>query len=119
MIAHVVLFNLRPGLTADARDGLAEAFSLAAREIPAVRHARIGARVLVGRPYEQVMAVDYRFSAILEFDDLTGLKAYLDHPVHELLAGRFFACIDQALTYDFEFWETEAGIAALRRATEA
>jgi hypothetical protein len=65
------------------------------------------------------MAVDYRFSAILEFDDLAGLKDYLDHPAHEQLAARFYACVDQALTYDFEFWGTEEGIASLRRATDA
>ena len=60
------------------------------------------------------MTADYPLAVILEFDDVTALKAYLDHPVHELLAQRFFACIDQALMYDFELWETDDGIRRIR-----
>jgi hypothetical protein len=115
MIVHVVLFHLRPELAEEIRDGLAAALLRAAREIPSIRRARVGSRVTLGRAYEQLMTTDYAFAAILEFDDLTGLQSYLDHPVHEQLAHRFFASVDQALTYDFEFWDPEEGIERIRR----
>ena len=114
MIAHVVLFRLKAGLSEETRDGLAEALSRATHEIPSIRQARLGSRVTVGRAYEQLMTADYPFAAILEFDDVTALKAYLDHPIHEQLAQRFFACVEQALMYDFELWETDEGIRRIR-----
>ena len=114
MIAHVVLFRLKPGLTEETREGLAEALSRAAREIPSIRQARLGSRITVGRSYEQLMTADYPFAAILEFDDVTALKTYLDHPIHTQLAERFFSCIEHALMYDFELRETDEGIQQIR-----
>jgi hypothetical protein len=110
MIAHVVLFRLKTGLTKETREGLAKALSRAASEIPSIRGARLGTRVTVGRSYEQLLTTDYPLAAILEFDDVTALKAYLDHPVHAELAQRFFASVEQTLMYDFEFWATDEGI---------
>jgi hypothetical protein len=117
MIAHVVLFRLKPALSEETRDSLANSFSRAAREIPSIRRARIGSRVTLGRDYERLMAIDFPFAAILEFDDVPGIQAYLDHPAHEQLAQLFFACFEQTLIYDFEFWETDEGIRAIRNAT--
>jgi hypothetical protein len=86
----------------------------AAAKIPSIRRARVGSRVTLGRPYEQSMTVDYSFAAILEFDDAAGVKAYLDHPLHEQLAQQFFACIEQALMYDFDLREPADGIQDIR-----
>ena len=102
MVAHVVLFKVRPGLDAEARQGLASAFERALREIPSIRRAQIGRRVTHGRPYEQLMTVDYEYAAILEFDDVAGLKAYLADPAHEALGARFFDSFEVALMYDYE-----------------
>ena len=63
-----------------------------------------------GRPYEQLMRADYTHIAMLEFDDVAGLKAYLEHPVHEQLATRFFAAFEEALMYDYEVAEGDAGV---------
>jgi hypothetical protein len=115
MIIHVVLFRLRPALAEETRDALADALLRATREIPSIRRARVGSRITVGRPYEHLMTTDYAFAAILEFDDISGLRSYLDHPVHEQLAQRFYASVEQALTYDFELWEPEEGIERIRR----
>jgi hypothetical protein len=113
VIAHIVLFSLKAGVSEDDRRGLADALSAAVRDIPSIRRAQIGPRVTHGRPYEQLMAVHYPYAVILEFDDRTGLNGYLDHPTHEDLARRFFACFEQALMYDFELHDSAAGLAAL------
>jgi hypothetical protein len=117
VIAHVVLLRPRADLGEHDRRGLSDAFSAALHEIPSVRRAYIGPRVTHGRPYEQLMAVDYSFAAILEFDNLAGLKAYLNHPAHEQLATRFFASVEHALMYDFELQEGEDGLASIRSTT--
>ena len=105
MIAHIVLFRPRADLTEEARVALSRAFQSAFRQIPVIRRARVGQRVLHGRPYEAQMREDYQYAAVLEFDDVAGLKAYLEHPSHEQLASRFGAVLDQALIYDFELQE--------------
>lgn len=116
MIVHVVLFRLKPQLADATRESLAQALSRATRNIPTIRRARIGARLTMGRPYEQLMPIDYSFAAILEFEDRAGLQAYLDHDVHDELARCFYMSIEQALTYDFEMWETDEGIERIRSA---
>ena len=68
MVAHVVLFSPRPELSEDARQSLADAFEAALREIPSIRRAHVGRRIVHGRPYEGLMTVDYQYAAILEFE---------------------------------------------------
>jgi hypothetical protein len=101
VIAHIVLFRPRPDLSPEDARTLSDTMALAMQRIPSVRRARIGTRVTHGRPYEQLMNVDYSHAAVLEFDDLDGLKAYLQHPEHQALASRFFAAVEEALMYDF------------------
>ena len=102
MVAHVVLFTPKPDLDAAARLRLVEAFQQALREIPSIRRAHIGRRVKHGRPYEQLMSVDYEYAAILEFDTVAGLTAYLAHGAHDALGARFFDAFEVALMYDYE-----------------
>ena len=111
MIAHVVLFRPRGDLSPAARHALAEAFETALREIPSIRRARVGMRVLHGRAYEALMHVDYQYAAVLEFDDAAGLRAYLEHPAHQRLASQFFEVFEHALMYDFDLKEGTAGLA--------
>ena len=73
----------------------------------------MGRRVTHGRPYERAMRVDYEFAALLEFDDISGLQAYLEHPAHDALATRFFSVVDEALMYDFELGDGEDGLTSL------
>jgi len=78
------------------------ALHAAATEVPSVRRFQVGNRVQHGRPYEQMMLEDYPFAAVVEFDDLAGLKAYLNHPQHERLGGLFYQLLEAALVYDYE-----------------
>jgi hypothetical protein len=105
MLAHVVLFRPRADLTETEQNDLVASLAKALEEIPSIRRARIGRRVTHGRPYEQLMRADYSYLALLEFDDVAGLQAYLNHPAHEQLATRFFAAFEEALMYDYALEE--------------
>jgi hypothetical protein len=87
------------------RSRLLTAFATALRDIPAIRRAHVGRRVKTGRPYEQLMAVDYEYAAILEFDSAADLTAYLTHQAHDALGARFFEAFETALMYDYEMTE--------------
>lgn len=113
MIAHIVLFRPRGDLSPAERTALTGAFEAALREIPSIRRAYVGRRFLHGRAYETRMQVDYQYAAVIEFDDAAGLNAYLEHPVHQQLASEFYEAFEQALMYDFDLQEGEAGLAAL------
>jgi hypothetical protein len=107
------MFRPRAGLTDAQRRNLAEAMKLAVRDIPQLRRARFGHRILTGRPYEQLMRADYPYLALLEFDDQQALNAYMIHPVHERLGDMFFECFEDALMYDFTLDDGDAAIDAL------
>jgi hypothetical protein len=54
-----------------------------------------------GAGYE-ASAPDADHAAIIEFDDVDGLQAYLRHPAHEELGARFGQSLSSALVFDFE-----------------
>ena len=102
MISHVVLFRPRPTLTADQRQTLVTALRRAVDGIPQITRAMVGKRLLLNRPgYETQMAEHYEYSAILEFDSVAHLRAYLDHPAHAELGKLLFTSADAVLAYDF------------------
>jgi hypothetical protein len=103
VIAHVVLFSPKPDLSIDDRRALLEALVTASREIPSIRRFRVGKRVTHGLPgYEQMMGDDYEFAAIVEFDDVEGLKQYLTHPSHSAIGRHFTSSAARSLAYDYE-----------------
>jgi hypothetical protein len=106
------LFRPKATLSPSARADLAAAFEAALGTIPSIRRARVGTRVTHGRPYEALMRADYPYAAVLEFDDVAGLTAYLEHPAHESLASCFFAAFEDALMYDFDLRDGASGLAA-------
>jgi hypothetical protein len=113
MLVHLVLFRPRPDLDTQQRQRLADALSAAILDIPSVRRARVGRRVTHGRPYEQLMRSDYTHVAMLEFDDVSGLKSYLEHPAHAELGTLFFEAFEEALMYDYEVDEGPDAIRAM------
>jgi hypothetical protein len=102
MIAHVVLYQPRPDLSAADRGRFHGALAAALREIPSIRRARVGTRVRHGAAYEHVMAADFEFIGVLEFDDVAGLQAYLAHPAHAELGTLFYTSNTAALAYDYD-----------------
>jgi hypothetical protein len=108
VIAHVILLAPRPGIDAAGRKGVLDALEAAVRGTPVVRRCRIGRRVVHGLPgYEAAMRDDYQYCAILEFDNLEGLREYLQHPAHDAIAAEFGARAASALAYDYELVELD------------
>lgn len=102
MLLHIVLFRPKPGLSDDDREAMFAALDAAAREIPTVRRFQLGRRVTHGAGYEAMMAHDFPFAAVIEFEDLAGLQAYLRHPRHDELGRLFYSLQEAALAYDYE-----------------
>jgi hypothetical protein len=102
VIVHVVLFRPKADISESDRAAMFAALECAAREIPTVRRFRIGDRITHGAAYESMMRQDFPFAAIIEFDDLAGLRAYLLHPHHEALGQLFYRLQEAALAYDYE-----------------
>ena len=104
MIAHIVLLQPRPELTEQQRSDALETLTGSAAKMPDIRGFRIGRRVKHGLPgYEQLMAHDFEFALIIEFDDIDALKRYLQAPAHEAMGNLFYTATTAALAYDFEF----------------
>jgi stress responsive alpha/beta barrel protein len=103
MIAHVVLFQPRPDLTPERRQGLVDALSAAATGIPAIARCVVGRRIRHGLlGYEQAMRQDYEFAMIVEVRDAAALRAYLAHPLHAQIGRHFTDSASAALAYDYE-----------------
>ena len=49
------------------------------------------------------MREDYEFALVLEFDDESALKRYLQAPAHGILGQMFSTATAAALAYDFDF----------------
>jgi hypothetical protein len=110
VLLHVVLFRPKQDIDEADRIAMFAALKAAATEIPAVRRFQVGARVSHGAAYEKSMLHDFPFAAVIEFDDLAALQAYLRHPTHDRLAVLFYALQEAALAYDYETNPCEAGI---------
>ena len=113
MIAHVILFKPRPDLTEAQKQTILDAFAYAASRIPAVKRCRVGRRVTHGLPgYEMAMRDGFEYAAIVEFEDLAGLKAYLEAPAHAAIGKYFTTAADHALAYDYEMVDLVAARSA-------
>jgi hypothetical protein len=105
VIAHVVLFRPKAELTADQRRAFVAALEHALTNISLIKQARVGRRVTLGRQYDQLNAQDFPFVAILEFENEADLRAYLEHPAHQMLGTQFYVTSEAAMVFDFELLE--------------
>jgi hypothetical protein len=108
VIAHVVLYELRPDLTPAERARFAAALRAAVTAIPTIRRVNIGRRRSIGASYDSAMPAGYGFIGILEFDDEAGLKAYLEHPAHAELGTLFWQCSARTLVFDYELTDLDS-----------
>jgi hypothetical protein len=104
MIAHIVLLQPKPDLTAAQRADALETIQKSMANLPDVRRFRLGQRVKHGLPgYEQLMKQDFDFALIVEVEDVDALKRYLEAPAHAALGDLFYSATAAALAYDYEF----------------
>jgi Stress responsive A/B Barrel Domain len=101
VIAHVVLMKPKPSLSADDRRAFIAAFRRALRDIPSVRNVRVGKRLGIGASYESLTPDTANYLAVIDFDDVVGLQAYLQHPAHRELGARFYDAIESAIVCDY------------------
>ena len=109
MISHVILFKPHGALAPAQKAAIVQQLKAAIARCPTVLACRVGRRVQHGLPgYEQQMAVDYQFSLILDFDDVEGLKGYLQNPAHAGIGGLFTTAASASLAYDYELVDLAA-----------
>ncbi len=102
MVYHLVLLEPKPDLTAIEREEFLGALETALRDIPSIRRADMGTRLRHGAGYEAAAQESYEYFAVLAFDDLDGLRLYLEHPAHRALGARFNAAAARMRVYDYE-----------------
>lgn len=103
MITHVVLFSPQASMGDSQKAEIIASLQRAVSQCPTVRASRIGRRVQHGLPgYEQHMREDYQYLLELDFDDVAGLRAYLEHPAHGAIGGFFTSAASASLAYDYE-----------------
>lgn len=98
---HVVLFTPRPDITDAERRAIGETLEHALTGIPSVRRFSVGRRVRTGAAYDQLPG-DFDYCAVIEFEDLEGLQAYLQHPAHGELGRLFYTTSREAFAADYE-----------------
>lgn len=103
MVAHIVLFNPKIGLTADQLRLFAQSIQDVTRQIAEVRRALVGKAVHVVPSYPRSLGDQtYQFAAVLEFNDTDALAAYLEHPSHRVLGRLFWDYCGSAVVMEAE-----------------
>jgi hypothetical protein len=105
MVAHLVLFRPKADLTSDQRRAFIAALEHAFTNIPLIKRARVGRRLSLDREYDRQNATDFPFAAMLEFATEADLRAYLEHPAHDMLGAQFYVTSEAAMVFDFELFE--------------
>jgi len=106
MIAHVVLFEPKTSATVTERDAFVELLRATFSEISTVQRSFIGLRQKVGVSYEIILGdTTYSYASVVEFDDIEGLKIYLDHPLHVKVGQLFWQHCERTMIVDVDcFW---------------
>jgi hypothetical protein len=110
VILHIVLYEPKPGLSAD-NEAEFRAFLLAAvGNIQEIRQVRIGRTVDLGIGYEaRSEGQSFGYVAVFEFDSIDKLKAYMAHAAHVALAAQFWKHCDRTMILDVEAEDPTAG----------
>ena len=110
MILHVVLYQPKSSATRAELSELVHALEVASREIPSIRQVRVGKAVDFGFGYQN-WPTDRNIGnvAVFEFDDRSGLEAYLAHDRHKRLAALFWRTCDQPTVFDVSAIDPTSG----------
>lgn len=75
MTTHVALFRWRPGTPPERVGAFGAALDAMVPDVPTIRDYRHG-------PDLGLADGTWDYAVVATFDDVEGLRAYLDHPVH-------------------------------------
>jgi hypothetical protein len=98
MFVHVVLFWLKPGAPAEARDNLLRDARELLGAIPTVRHIWVGRPAMTPR---DVVDNSYDVGLCVVFDDAAGHDTYQPHERHSQFIARNSAHWQRVQVYDF------------------
>lgn len=112
MIAHVVLFEPKSSTTMSERDAFIELLRVTFSDIDTVRRSFIGLRQKIGISYEvKIGDTAYSYASVVEFDDIDGLKVYLEHPLHVKVGQLFWQHCERTMIVDVDcFWVNDKKI---------
>jgi Stress responsive A/B Barrel Domain len=103
MIAHIVLFTPKVGLTRASIMAFATSMHECFVSCPTIARAAVGPSIVIDPGYRRSMGEStYGYAAVLEFDDKTGLVEYLRHPAHEALGRLFWEHCERTVVTEVE-----------------
>ena len=101
MIAHLVLFTPKSGLSAEDREAGLVALERACVSIPEIKRATFGRRRTLGHEYDAAAPMAVEYAVLLEFETEDDLRTYLHHPAHVALGHHFHNSSELAMAIDF------------------
>lgn len=96
MIAHHVLFWLKPGTSEAERAAFKKGLE-SLEAIETITHLHAGTPAPIDRP---VIDTTYTFSLVLFFKDLQGHDVYQVHPLHKAFLDEFRGLFEKVIIYD-------------------
>jgi hypothetical protein len=103
MIAHIVLFQPKKELSAEATQLFVDTLTKGFREIPGIRWVRVGKKMEDGVAYAQELGhTPYSHAAVLEFSDRDTFVRYLEHPAHIAIGRQFWEACASTLILDVQ-----------------
>jgi hypothetical protein len=103
MVGHIVLFQPKTDLSAEATSRFLETLTRGFREIPGIESVRIGKRLTDNITYaKDIGDSTYSHAAILEFADRESFVRYLEHPAHAAIGRQFWETCESTLILDID-----------------
>jgi hypothetical protein len=101
MIAHIVLFNPKAGVSESDIRSFAKTIQGVCRQIQAIQRPQVGRRIDVDAGYPRSFGEKtYRFVAIFEFENSAKLREYLEHPLHRHLGKLFWEMCESTVVIE-------------------
>lgn len=112
MIAHVVLFEPKSSTTMAERDAFIELLRVTFSDVSTVQRSFIGLKQKIGVSYESKLGdTTYSYASVVEFEDVEGLRTYLEHPLHVKVGQLFWQHCERTMIVDVDcFWVNDKKI---------
>ncbi|HET9371703.1 MAG TPA: Dabb family protein [Vicinamibacterales bacterium] len=103
MIAHIVLFRPKAGLSQDQLRSFARSIKATIEGSEGLRRGTVGRAVAINAGYARHLDNStYPFAAVLEFESADALVKYLVKPAHQTLGRLFWEYCDGTVVTEFE-----------------